>query len=70
MKNKRSIFEDLESYDSAPDYLKNSFLSDVNNIRDTMQIVNHFTAVFIGSAFSLIGNLTGDEKISGSVERR
>lgn len=64
MRNKSNIFEDLESFESVPDYLKDSLLSEVNNIRDTMQIVNHFTEVFIGSALSFIGDMADDAEES------
>ncbi len=64
MENRKSIFDDMESFDSVPDYLKDSLLSEVNNIRDTMQIVNHFTEIFISSALSLISEAVDDAEMN------
>jgi hypothetical protein len=38
-----SIFKELESNDPVPDYLKHALMSEVDTIRNTMQVVTHFT---------------------------
>ena len=38
-----SIFKDLEPNDKVPEYLKKALISEVDTIRNTMQIVTHFT---------------------------
>ncbi len=61
MAKNESIFDDTSSNDAVPDYLKNALLSEVNNIRDTMQVVNHFTEVFLSTALSFIGDVNEDD---------
>ena len=38
-----SIFKDLEPNDKVPEYLKKALISEVDTIRNTMQIITHFT---------------------------
>jgi len=38
-----SIFKDLEPNDKVPEYLKHALVAEVDTIRNTMQVVTHFT---------------------------
>jgi hypothetical protein len=49
MPSGNTVFKDLESKDEVPDYLKHALLSEVNSIRDTMHIVEHFTEHFLNA---------------------
>lgn len=49
MQDGNSAFKDLEPTDEVPAYLKNALISEVDTIRDTMQIVEHFTDNFLNA---------------------
>jgi hypothetical protein len=44
-----SIFKELESDEQAPEYLKRALISEVDTIRDSMQLVTHFTEHFLSA---------------------
>ena len=43
MTNGNSIFKELEPNDTLPEYLKHAIVAEVDTIRNTMNIVTHFT---------------------------
>lgn len=45
----RSIFKELESEEQVPEYLKRALVSEVDTIRNSMQVVSHFTEHFLGA---------------------
>jgi hypothetical protein len=49
MSSGNTVLKDLESTDEVPAYLKRALVSEVNAIRDTMHIVEHFTEHFINA---------------------
>lgn len=49
MSSGNTIFKGLESTDEVPAYLKRALVSEVNTIRDTMHIVEHFTEHFLNT---------------------
>jgi len=49
MSSGNSVFKDLESTEEVPEYLKRALVSEVNTIRDTMNVVTHFTEHFLGA---------------------
>ena len=49
MSSGNTVFKDLESTEEVPAYLKRALVSEVNTIRDTMHVVEHFTEHFINT---------------------
>ena len=52
-----SVFKELEPDNQVPDYLKSALVAEMDTIRNTMQLVTHFTehfltALTIGLAFA------------------
>ncbi len=45
----QEIFKDLESEAQVPEYLKAALVSEVDTIRDVMQVVTHFTEHFLSA---------------------
>ena len=43
MSTGNSIFKGLESTDHVPEYLKRALVSEVDTIRNTMNVITHFT---------------------------
>lgn len=43
------VLKDLEPTDEVPAYLKRALVSEVNTIRDTMNVVEHFTEHFLSA---------------------
>ncbi|WP_221389861.1 hypothetical protein [Dyadobacter sp. NIV53] len=44
-----SIFKELEPQDKVPEYLKHALVAEVDSIRNTMQVVTHFTEQLLSS---------------------
>lgn len=47
MPNSNEIFKELESEETVPEYLKSALISEVDTIRNSMQVVTHFTEHFL-----------------------
>lgn len=47
MSTGNSVFKELEPDSQVPDYLKHALVAEVDTIRNTMQIVTHFTEHFL-----------------------
>jgi len=43
MTNGNSIFKELEPNEKVPEYLKHALVAEVDTIRNTMNVVTHFT---------------------------
>lgn len=50
MADGNSVFKELEPSDQVPDYLKHALVAEVDTIRNSMQIVSHFTEHLISTA--------------------
>ena len=51
MSSGNTVFKELESTDEVPEYLKRALVSEVNTIRDTMHVIEHFTEHFLNTIF-------------------
>ena len=49
MSTGNSIFKGLEPADHVPEYLKRALVSEVDTIRNTMNVVTHFTEHFLSA---------------------
>jgi len=49
MSSGNSVLKELESTEEVPEYLKRALVSEVNTIRDTMNVVTHFTEHFLNA---------------------
>jgi hypothetical protein len=49
MSSGNEVFKELESKDEVPEYLKRALVSEVNTIRDTMHVIEHFTEHFLNT---------------------
>jgi len=49
MSSGNTVFKELESTDEVPEYLKRALVSEVNTIRDTMHVIEHFTEHFLNT---------------------
>ena len=49
-----TALKDLEPTDEVPAYLKRALISEVNTIRDTMHVVEHFTEHFLNTLVASI----------------
>lgn len=47
MESGNAIFKELESNEQVPEYLKTALVSEVDTIRNSMQVVTHFTEYFL-----------------------
>ena len=50
MADGNSVFKELEPDDQVPDYLKLALVAEVDTIRNSMQIVSHFTEHLLSAA--------------------
>jgi hypothetical protein len=53
MEDSKSIFEKLQTDETVPEYLKEALISEIDTIRDTMDIVTLFTETLFASVISL-----------------
>ncbi len=58
MEGSKSIFEKLQTDEKVPEYLKEALISEIDMIRDTMDIVSLFTETL----FSSVVDLTSPEE--------
>ena len=56
-----SIFKELEPSDRVPDYLKHALVAEVDTIRNSMQIVTHFTEHFLTALTVCMSAATNEE---------
>ena len=49
METRNTIFKELESNEQVPEYLKTALVSEVDTIRNSMQVVSHFTEYFLNT---------------------
>jgi hypothetical protein len=56
-----TIFKELESDAPVPPYLKRALVSEMDIIRDSMQIVTHFTDHFLSASTIFISMLDDEE---------
>ncbi|MPR33845.1 hypothetical protein [Salmonirosea aquatica] len=54
-------FKQLDPDHQAPAYLKEALVSEIDFIRDTLQIVTHFTEGFLGAAINNLSQLVDSE---------
>lgn len=47
METGNTVFKELESNEQVPEYLRKALVSEVDTIRDSMQVVTHFTEFFL-----------------------
>ena len=59
MSSGNTVFKGLESTDEVPPYLKHALMSEVNTIRDTMHIIEHFTGHFFDA---MMVSFSGEDK--------
>lgn len=56
-----SIFKDLEPSGEVPEYLKHALVAEVDTIRNSMQIVTHFTENLLSTIVACLSTFTDDE---------
>lgn len=56
MSNSNAAFKELESGEEVPEYLKKALVSEVDTIRNTMQIISHFTENLINTVTVAMSN--------------
>ncbi|WP_025762869.1 hypothetical protein [Dyadobacter tibetensis] len=54
MPNGNDIFKEIAPDAKVPEYLKNALVSEVNAIRDAMQILNHFTENYLNTFVAVL----------------
>jgi hypothetical protein len=53
MEDSKSIFEKLQTDEAVPEYLKGALISEIDTIRDTMELVTLFTETLFASVIAL-----------------
>ncbi|TDB63693.1 hypothetical protein [Arundinibacter roseus] len=53
-----STFKNIEPQDQVPDYLKKALVSEIDMIRDTLEVVSLFTITFFDTALLCIPDET------------
>lgn len=53
MEDSKSIFEKLQTDEAVPEYLKEALISEIDTIRDTMELVTLFTETLFASVIAL-----------------
>ena len=61
MSTGNSVFKQLEPKDQVPEYLKRALVAEVDTIRNTMQIVTHFTEQLLSSISICLAAYEDDE---------
>lgn len=52
------VFKELEPDESVPDFLKEALVSEIDLIRDTIQLVTHFTDGFFSTALMCLSEFS------------
>lgn len=53
MEDSKAIFDNLQTTDTVPEYLKEALISEIDTIRETMDIVTLFTETLFSSVIAL-----------------
>jgi hypothetical protein len=56
------IFKELEPGDSVPPYLKEALVSEIDFIRDTLQIVTLYTEGFFSTAATCLSEISNKQE--------